>query len=105
MRVQRATIETKSAWIGQDFGRDLAIRWFGEEIVASLPVYSRGKSKGKCKVYLVWDKCIVGGWDNGAGVVRPNAILRIKIHSNRYGCGEDGIFWYKASVTLPPDPC
>lgn len=63
-----AQFETRSAFLFSDFGLDLAVRWFGPEAIAALPVYgSRSKHAGKPKGRITWLKCTRGGWttDNG----------------------------------------
>jgi ssDNA-binding Zn-finger/Zn-ribbon topoisomerase 1 len=106
MAKQAARIETKAAEIASDFGGGLALRWFGQEIVDSLPRYVRGAKAGKPKGWIVWDKVAVGGWDNGAGVVLPNSILRIRLGGHRYLFNSsDELWWYKSDPKCPPDPC
>lgn len=106
MAKQAARIETKSAEIASDFGADLALRWFGPEIVDSLPRYVRGAKGGKPKGWNVWDKAVVGGWDKGAGVVLPNSILRIRLGAHRYLFNNsEELWWYKSGPKCAPDPC
>jgi hypothetical protein len=101
-----ARLETKVAELASDFGRDLATRWFSAEIVASLPTYVRGSKAGLPKGWLIWEKAVSGGWDKGAGVVRPNDILRIRIAGNRYASAlDDSVLWYKVSRASAPGPC
>lgn len=72
MRIQRAQYEDKSAPLSSEFGRKVAAEKFGEELVASFPVFSRGPRKGQLKGLLCWRKCSVGGWSHSVGgVVRP----------------------------------
>ena len=99
----RAVLETKSAWLGSEFGEQLARKWFGDEIVDSLPRLTRGKNAGKIKAYLVWIKCTRGGWDNGAGVCLPGSIMRIRLATNQYG-HDDSAIWWKTSTDAEPDP-
>lgn len=58
----RASITNREAWLGSDFGLELARRYFTEEQIASLPRYSRGKNKGKIKGIIRWKKVERGGW-------------------------------------------
>lgn len=58
----RATITTRSAWLGKEFGEELARRYFGDEIVDALPRFVRGKNAGKFKAEIEWIKVERGGW-------------------------------------------
>jgi hypothetical protein len=44
-----AMLETKSADLATEFGLDWATKLFGAEAIASLPVRTSGKNKGKPK--------------------------------------------------------
>jgi len=59
---QYAQITTREANLKTDFGYSLAVKWFGQETVDSLPTYVRGKNKGKPKGRLAWKKVERGGW-------------------------------------------
>ena len=59
---QYAKFQSRSAWLGTEFGESYARRLFGDEVVDSLPRYVRGKSVGKFKADVSWLKCIEGGW-------------------------------------------
>lgn len=59
---QRAKFETKSAWLGTEFGEKYARKIFGDDIVDALPRNVRGKNKGKLKQTIVWLKVVEGGW-------------------------------------------
>ena len=62
-----AQFETRNAFLFSDFGYDLAVRWFGPDAIAALPVYTnRSKHAGKPKGRITWLKCTRGGW------VKPN---------------------------------
>lgn len=73
--VQRASYERKIAALTTDFGLKVATEKFGAELIARMPVYTRGPKKGKPKGALTWIKCSEGGWMrmNGGqgGVIRP----------------------------------
>jgi hypothetical protein len=58
----RASIVYNTAWLGKDFGRDFAIRQFGQEIVDALPRYVKGKNAGNHKASIEWIKVAQGGW-------------------------------------------
>jgi hypothetical protein len=58
----RTTIASRSAWLGKDFGEQLARRYFGDETIDQLPRYVRGKNAGKLKAEIEWIKVENGGW-------------------------------------------
>jgi hypothetical protein len=66
MSVNYAVKENKVCSLHMDFAREFVARKFGvlaaEKIYAALPLYTRGKNKGKVKGYITWTKCIKGGW-------------------------------------------
>ena len=77
-----------SAWLGKDFGQELATKW-GYNL-SELPKGKRGKWKGYIKANLHWEKVTKGGWYNSllncfdahqdlgkklSNVVYPNEIL------------------------------
>lgn len=66
MGVNYAIRETKSAPLCSDFAREFIIRHFGQQaadaIYAAAPKYKRGPSKGQPKGWVMWTKCIKGGW-------------------------------------------
>lgn len=79
---QRAKFETKSAWLGTEFGEKYARKIFGDEFVDSLPRNVRGKNKGKLKQTIVWLKVIEGGWvSEGRDHVREEPIGRVENRS------------------------
>ena len=51
-----------SAWLGKEFGQELATKW-GYNL-SELPKGKRGKWKGYIKANLHWEKATVGGWMN-----------------------------------------
>lgn len=57
-----AQFDIKTAPLYTDFGYKMAIKWFGEEQVAKLPKFVKGKHAGKPKGLYVWKKCTRGGW-------------------------------------------
>ena len=80
-----AKFATKSTPIASEFGEELARKWFGDDVVDSLPRYVKGEKAGQIKGWLKWNKCVSGGWvyrgrvDNtgvfaGGNVARPNEI-------------------------------
>jgi hypothetical protein len=58
--------ENKVCSLHLDFAREFVKRQFGalaaEKIYDALPLYTRGKNKGKVKGYITWTKCVKGGW-------------------------------------------
>ena len=75
-----ARYEPKSVWIKYNFGNELARKWFGDEVVDSLPKITRGKNKGKPKGILEWTKCHSGGWVRDIPV---GYVLKPGIHHKR----------------------
>ena len=59
---QYSQYDYRSAWLKHDFGFDLAVKWFGEDVVSKLPKYVKGQNKGKFKGKIFWIKCTRGGW-------------------------------------------
>ena len=92
----RATIASRSAWLGKDFGEQLARRYFGDEAVDQLPRYVRGKNAGKLKAEIEWIKVENGGWvgtsvatANGSagGFVenRPGTVVAARLIQREWG--------------------
>ena len=79
---QRAAFETRSAWVGSEFGEGFARRRFGDAAVDALPRYSKGKSAGKFKANIVWLKCTAGGWVGQGSTLQGEAVGRVE---NRRG--------------------
>lgn len=61
------TIDTTGASLAGEFAYSLAVKWFGQEAIDSLPEYTRGKHKGKKKGFLRWRKVTVAGYESGHG--------------------------------------
>ncbi len=57
-----ARLETKTADLATEFGREWATKLFGAEAVASLPVRTIGKNKGTPKGFVIWRKATSGGY-------------------------------------------
>jgi hypothetical protein len=57
-----AKFEVKKSWLGTEFGESYARKLFGNDVVDTMPKYSKGKNIGKFKVELRWVKCTAGGW-------------------------------------------
>lgn len=55
-------LEWKNAALSTPFGRDWAIKLFGEEAIASLPLLKAGKNKGQTKGFVHWRKAATAGW-------------------------------------------
>jgi hypothetical protein len=70
MARKQAATEFKSAPIAGEFGRSRAIWLFGEDTVASLPLYVRGPKKGQPKGFICWNKTTEAGYhvNMGGGV-------------------------------------
>ena len=57
-----ATLELRYADLATDFGLEWAIRLFGRKAIASLPIRTVGKNKGKPKGYVIWRKAATSGY-------------------------------------------
>lgn len=55
-------LETKTADLATDFGREWATKLFGAEAIASLPVRLAGKNKGAPKGHVIWRKASAAGY-------------------------------------------
>lgn len=66
MGVNYAIRETKSAMLASAFAREFVTHHFGplaaDAIYAAAPKYKRGTNKGQPKGWVLWTKCIKGGW-------------------------------------------
>lgn len=66
MAVNYAIRETKSSPLASTFAREFMERQFGklatDAIYDAAPKYKRGPSKGQPKGWVMWEKCIKGGW-------------------------------------------
>jgi hypothetical protein len=66
MSVNYAVREAKSAPLASDFARQFVVRHFGQQVAdiiyANLPTYKRGPNKGQPKGWVIWTKCVKGGW-------------------------------------------
>jgi len=81
-----AKIKENAAPIASEFGENLARKWFGDDVVDSLPKYVQGPKKGQVKGWLKWTKVISGGWQRlgpetaqggpSGRVLYPNQYLR-----------------------------
>ena len=85
--MSHANTVLNSAWLGKEFGQELATKW-GYNL-SELPKGKRGKWKGYIKANLHWEKATKGGWYNSilntfnaddigkkaSNVVYPNEIL------------------------------
>ena len=58
----KAKFEYRTAYLSGEFGESMARRYFGDEIVDSLPRYVRGKRKGLLKGQIKWSKVTNGGF-------------------------------------------
>ena len=95
----RAEFEVRTANISSDFGYEMAVKWFGQEAVDSLPEYVRGPKKGKKKGVYAWTKVARGGWvslEAGDGYVenRRGATVKREIYL-------DGILQFESFNNKP----
>lgn len=84
-RIHHAPTIQRAADLAEDFGLNLAKRWFGEEAIASLPVRQSGKNKGKPKGYLCWLSTTAPGYHPSIGRgCRENTTVRAWIGPGPY---------------------
>lgn len=57
-----AETQCNQAYLSGEFGESLARRYFGDELVDTMPRYVRGKRKGQLKGQIKWKKVTRGGW-------------------------------------------
>jgi hypothetical protein len=75
----------RSADLSSPFGYDLAVRWFGQEAVDSLPVRASGKNKGSPKGFVLWLSTTAAGYHPNAGcAVGANTTVRAWIGTSAY---------------------
>ena len=67
MSVNYAEYYCRQGWMSNDFIENFARRYFGDEVVDSLPRYVRGKRKGQIKGMLQWSKVAKQGWCRTGG--------------------------------------
>ena len=67
MSVNYAEYYFRHGWMSNDFIENLARRYFGDEVVDSLPRYAKGKRKGQFKGLLQWSKVAKQGWCRTGG--------------------------------------
>lgn len=58
-----AEYKVNKSYLSDQFGYDLAVKWFGQEAVDALPKYTKGKHEGKPMGLVSWIKVIKGGYD------------------------------------------
>ena len=58
-----AEYKVRKSYLSDDFGYELAVKWFGEEMVDALPKYTKGKHEGKPMGLVKWVKVEKGGYD------------------------------------------
>jgi hypothetical protein len=57
-----AKFERRTAYLSGEFGESMARRYFGNELVDSMPRYVRGQRKGLLKGQIEWRKVKQGGF-------------------------------------------
>lgn len=65
MGVNYAQFKDGSAYLSEDFGKQLAMKKFDlteQQLEIVVGYYVKGKRKGLLKGMLTWTKCIKGGW-------------------------------------------
>ena len=58
-----AEYKIRKSYLSDDFGYELAVKWFGQEVVDDLPKYTKGKHEGKPMGLVKWIKVEKGGYD------------------------------------------
>ena len=58
-----AEYKVSKSYLSDDFGYSIAIKWFGQDAIDSLPKYTKGKHEGKPMGLVAWIKVIKGGYD------------------------------------------
>jgi len=61
-RRQPVLTTIRSADLATEFGLSWAIKLFGEEAIASLPIRTVGKNKGCPKGFVLWEKAATAGY-------------------------------------------
>lgn len=91
-RTSHAQTIQKSADLASEFGLAYATRLFGEEAIASLPVRTAGKNKGKPKGYVCWLKTTSPGYCvYVSGGAPADMVVRAWIGPGPF-CGQDSAF-------------
>lgn len=82
-----AAFSTKSAWMGKEFGENLARRYFDAATVDAMPKNSKGKNAGAFKTTVEWVKVEQGGWVKSSESVerRVGKIIAMRIVLIPYG--------------------
>lgn len=96
----RAQFNTRTADLTTDFGYEMAVKWFGQDVVDSLPKFIRGKNAGKPKGIYQWTKVDKGGWvsdmyapnggyvENRSGAIIERALYHRVSHQHGVSRGE-----------------
>jgi hypothetical protein len=88
----KANLETRSAPLSEEFGRDYATRLFGAEALADLPRYTRGPKKGQPKAWLRWYRATSGGWCRECqSALREGSMARAWICAGPFGLPSDAL--------------
>lgn len=79
MSVQKCRFETRVVAMSDRDGLEIAARWFDltpEQVEAQCGRFARGQHKGNLRGWIVYRKCVEGGWSYGVhGVIRPAMIF------------------------------
>jgi len=67
MPVNYAEYYCRDGWMSDDFVENMARRYFGDDLIDSLPRYVKGKRKGQLKGMLQWSKVAKQGWCRTGG--------------------------------------
>lgn len=93
----------RTARLSEDFGLDLATRYFGAEAIASLPRLMAGPNKGKPKGVLNWLTTTAPGYHpNAGGGVGTGTVVRAWIGSGPFSSQSDAMsgMWLGRIQTL-----
>lgn len=82
--MSNARIEERYSRLATDFGENLARKWFGDDVVDTIPRYMRGQNKGKLKGYLKWTKVTKGGWQRLAPETAQGGPTGRVLYPNQY---------------------
>lgn len=106
MTINRAEIIERKAFLFSSFGEEMARRYFGAELVESMPRYVKGKNKGKLKGYIVWHKVERGGWHHnfGQGYAerRVGKVVLVELCNSEWGADTETVYakwdWHRLDM-------
>ena len=75
----RVKTETRKAGLWTEFGLRFAIERFGERVVGEIPLIERGPATGSPRAFIVWDKILTGGMDQGVVENRIGRAVNVRL--------------------------